>query len=187
MKIGYCVEGSTDRGLLEGLRQRWCPNAEFVEGRFRGAFRRREIPKACLELQTKGVDLIIMLRDANNEAWRDVQKGDADCCSPGLAHLAIFAVCDRNVECWLTADPGYASAATSRPAETFRVPDPKGAFEFAFQISSLDRKEPEIADYVRRVPLQNWLGNRSFEDFYDQLRRKSKETNCSLENLRERK
>ena len=186
MRIGYCVEGSTDRGLLEGLRQRWCPSAEFVEGKFRGMFRRREIPKACLELQQKGVDLIIMLRDANNEDWRDVQKGDGECCSPDFAHLAIFGVCDRNVECWLTADPEYASAATGSPAETFRVPDPKGAFESAFQISSLDRKEPRIAEYARNAPLQNWLRNRSFEDFYDQLWRKSKEMNCSLENLRAR-
>ena len=36
MKIGYSVEGSTDRAVLQGLKQRWCPEAQLVEGRFRG-------------------------------------------------------------------------------------------------------------------------------------------------------
>ena len=46
MKIAYCVEGTTDRAILRGLRDRWCPQAELVEGRFRGQrFLRSQIPK----------------------------------------------------------------------------------------------------------------------------------------------
>jgi hypothetical protein len=47
MKIGYSVEGSTDRAVLKGLQRRWCPSAELLEGRFRGTTgqsARREIP-----------------------------------------------------------------------------------------------------------------------------------------------
>jgi hypothetical protein len=187
MKIGYCVEGSTDRALLEGLRQRWCPNAEMIEGRFRGAFTRREIPNACVELQHKGVDLIIMVRDANVEDWRDVVNGDEASCDTRHKHLVVFGVCERNVECWLTADAGYASSITGVPAQDFRVPDPKGIFEYAMQITSLDRKEPEIANFTKGAPLHNWLTKKSFENFYDKLRQKSKELHCQeIENLRDR-
>jgi len=70
MKIGYSVEGSTDRAFLEGLRRRWCPQAELIEGRFRGRSgqsQRREIPQTCLELVTKGTEVVVFLRDANEE------------------------------------------------------------------------------------------------------------------------
>lgn len=127
-----------------------------------------------------------MLRDANNENWRDVQQADAKCCSPQHQQDAIFGVCDRNVECWLTADADYASVQTGRPAEDYRVDDPKTVFENAMGITSLDRKEARIADFTRGAPLRAWLNNRSFEDFYGQLRQKSKERNCQIENLRER-
>ncbi len=53
MKIGYCVEGSTDRGFVKGLTDRWCPQAEFIEGRFRGSTGlrlRAEIPQICIVL-----------------------------------------------------------------------------------------------------------------------------------------
>jgi hypothetical protein len=184
MRIGYCVEGSTDRALLIGLHRRWCPAAEMMEGRFRGAFRRREIPKACRELEHKGADLIIMMRDANDENWRDVMAGDQNCCSAAHQHLTIFAVCGRNVESWLTADPYYASARTGCPADSFRVADPKAAFQAAMGITAPDRKEREIAHYTHDAPLKIWLTNDSFENFYEQLRQRSKTMNCGIENLR---
>jgi hypothetical protein len=90
------------------------------------------------------------------------------------------------VECWLTADADYAAARTGRPARDFRVEDPKDAFEAAMGISPPDRKEARVADYTREAPLCNWLRNPSFECFYEDLRRKSKELNCQIENLRER-
>jgi len=39
MKIGYSVEGSTDRAVIRGLRRRWCPEAELIEGKVRGSTR----------------------------------------------------------------------------------------------------------------------------------------------------
>ena len=107
MKVGYCVEGRTDQWCLHGLRQRWerwCPAIQLVEGRYRGAFKRREIPRVCFELRSKGVDLIVLLRDANDESWRDVAGADRAACKPEDEHLAVVGVCDRNVECWLVAD-----------------------------------------------------------------------------------
>ncbi|OHB77500.1 MAG: hypothetical protein A2Z25_23615 [Planctomycetes bacterium RBG_16_55_9] len=187
MKIGYSVEGGTDRGLLKGLQIRWCPDAELLEGRFRGTSgqsQRREIPNTCVEIVFKGADIIVFLRDANDEQWRDVLKKDQDRCHSEHQHLTIFSVCDRNVECWLCADADWIAKETGKAPSDFRVPYPKRAFESALGISSFDRKEEEIAQLVTKAPLKNWLTNRSFEDFYNQLWQKSKEHGCSIENLR---
>ncbi len=186
MKIGYCVEDSTTRALLEGLRRRWCPQASFVpSGRFRGQTLRREIPKICVELFSKGADLVVLLRDSNLENWRDVLKDDAGRCDPAHEHGTVFGVCDRNVECWLAASPDWLARRTDQSREPFRADDPKRAVESALKVGSLDRREEEIAQLVVDAPLRDWLRNRSFEDFYDKLWRKSKDLDCSLENLRQ--
>lgn len=188
MKIGYSVEGSTDRALLRGLRERWCPEAELLEGRFRGTSgqsQRREIPKTCIELCSKGVDLVIFLRDSNAERWRDVVRADEARCRPEHQHVAIFGVCARNVECWLCADARWIAQHTGRPADEFRDDDPKGGFGSAIGITAFDRKEDEIADLVREAPLARWLTNQSWEHFYDQLWQKSKHHACKIENLHE--
>ena len=189
MKIGYSVEGSTDRALLKGLQRRWCPNAELIEGKFRGTTRqsaRREIPNTCLELASKGADIIVFLRDANVESWREVLTAEQARCRPNHQHLAVFGVCARNVESWLCSDVGWLATRTSRKPEEFRLDDPKGVFESAMGITGTDKKETEIADMVQCAPLKNWLANRSFEDFYERLWQKSKEAlGCKLENLRE--
>jgi len=188
MNIGYSVEGSTDRALLEGLRRRWCPHAQLVQGCFRGTSgqsQRREIPNTCIELMTKGVDLIVFLRDANNEAWRDVLKADENRCPSDHRDLAVFAVCDRNVECWLCADRDWIAKETQRQTKDFDVTDPKGPFEKALGITGFDQKEEEIAMLVERAPLRQWLGNRSFKTFYERLRDKSQQRGCDIENLLE--
>lgn len=186
MRIGYCVEGSTDRATLQGLNQRWCPHAQLVEGSFRGTSglsQRREIPKVCIELTAKRAELIIFLRDSNNENWREVLNAHEEDCRLEHRHLTIFGVCDRNIECWLCADAGWIAGETQRQAAEFRVDNPKAAFEQAFGITGLDRKEQEIAAMVLRAPLRNWLRNRSFREFYERLRDKSQEMGCQMENL----
>jgi hypothetical protein len=188
MKIGYCVEGSTDRATLRGLRQRWCPQAELIEGSFRGTSgqsQRREIRNVCIELTTKGAELIVFLRDANTEhrKWRKILKAYEEDCPPKHKHLTIFGVCDRNVECWLCADADWIGKETGHQADEFRVPDPKGPFEEAIGITGFDKKEQEIAALVLRAPLKDWLTNRSFREFYEKLRDKSQEMGCKMENL----
>lgn len=186
MKIGYSVEGSTDRAVLEGLRRRWCPHAQLVEGRFRGTSGRsqhREIPKTCVELITKGVELIVFLRDANKENWRDVLKADDNRCRSKHRHLVVVGVCDRNIECWLCADADWIASQTQHEPDEFKVPDPKEPFEKAMGITRFDRKDEKIAILVRHAPLHHWLRNRSFKEFYERLRAKSQQMACDIENL----
>ena len=187
MKIGYSVEGSTDRALLDGLRQRWCPQAELVEGHFRGTTgqsRRREIPRICIELQAKSVDCIIFLTDSDGPEWRSLLRAEENRCRADHQHLSVFGVCLRNVDCWLSADPDHIANHFGRPRAEFAVGDPKGAVEAAFGVTRDDKKEPEIAAFVRNAPLRRWLANVSFEEFYNSLRQKSLEMGCELENLR---
>ena len=47
------------------------------------------------------------------------------------------------------------------------------------------QKEEEIAMLVEGAPLRQWLGNRSFKDFYERLRDKSQQMGCDIENLLE--
>jgi hypothetical protein len=186
MKIGYCVEGSTDRAVLCGFKDRWCPHAQLVQGAFRGTSglsQRREIPKVCIELIAKGVELIVFLRDANKEDWREVLRTYEGGCRAEHRHLAVFGVCDRNIECWLCADADWIAKETQREAAAFRVDDPKSAFAEAMGLIGFDKKEPEIAALVQRAPLKNWLSNRSFKEFYDRLWAKNKERGCKIENL----
>lgn len=189
MKIGYSAEGSTDRAMLKGLQRRWCPGAELVEGRFRGTSgqsQRREIPRTSLELAFKGADVIVFLRDANDEDWRQVLKADEARCRPEHQHLAVFGVCARNAESWLCCDPSWIAAQTGREPKEFIVDDPKTVFEKAIGVTGRERKEEEIASLVERAPLRNWLTNPSFENFYKKLWEKSKQVpGCRLENLRE--
>lgn len=184
------MEGSTDRAFLTGLRDRWCPQVQLIEGRFRGRSgqsQRREIPKVCAELNSKGVDLIIFMRDANNENWRDVLKADVDKCVPQYRHIVAFAVCDRNIESWLCADRDWIARWTDRAPADFAVDDPKGVFQSALKITAWDRKEEEIAYLIGKAPLHRWLFNKSFEAFYNELWLKSKTVACTIENLRDRR
>lgn len=188
MRIGYSVEGSADRAVLKGLQRRWCPAATLLEGRFRGTTgqsARREIPNVCVELCAKGAELIVFLRDANLEDWRAVVRAEESRCRPEHRHLAVFGVCNRNVECWIAADPAWLAEETGRSPDEFRVNDPKDAVCAALGVTGRERKEPEIAALVERAPLRNWLNNASFADFYDKLWQKSKERHCALESIRE--
>lgn len=188
MKIGYSVEGSTDRALLRGLQRRWCPQASLIEGKFRGTTgqsQRREIPNTCHELMFKGADLIIFLRDSNDENWREVLKKDEARCTAQSRHLAVFGVCSRNVESWLCCQCDWIASQTGRQPNEFRVDDPKGLFEAALKVSGPDKQEEAIANLVKDAPLKDWLANPSFEDFYRKLWNKSKFIpGCNLENLR---
>ncbi len=190
MRIGYSVEGSTDRALIKGLRERWCPKADLVEGKFRGSTglsRHREIPQICLELSSKGADLVIFLTDSNDDdpkAWRYVLREEEARIPPNYEHFVLVGVCQRNVECWFCSDAEWLSRMTGRCASDFQAIDPKGVFESAMLISCRDRKEKEIAGLASIAPLHRWLQNRSFEHFFDKLWQKSKELGCSIENIR---
>lgn len=188
MRIGFSVEGSTDRAVLTGLQARWCQHVELVEGRFRGRSglsQWREISKICTELAEKRAQVIIFLRDSNDEDWRHGLQKASNRCDSIHQHLAVFGVCDRNIECWLSAAPSWIAGRYGRAESDFRVRDPKRVVESALGITRFDKKEEEIAALVAAVPLRQWLSNRSFEEFYERLRDRSQQLGCVLENLRE--
>lgn len=188
MKIGYSVQGSTDRALLYGLAQRWCPRAELVEGHFRGRTReslRREYAKICDEFVFKAADVMVFLTDADDRNWRDVQRDDREKFPQERLSLAIHGVADRNIECWICANHEYVAERLGIPADELHLADPKGRFETAMGIDRDDRKESAISDLVKDAPLRSWLRNPSFEDFYEQVRDLSQRLGCEIENIRE--
>ncbi len=193
MRIGYAVQGSTDRAFLRGLKERWCADAEMVEGAFRGSTGpslRRELAKICDDLfWRKGCDVIVFLSDADEANWRDIQRREVGKLPDEIQPFAVYGMADRNIECWLCADPHYIAERTGREAGDFAVDDPSGAFKSGMNISRDDRRESEIAAFVQEAGvgvLKRWLQtSRSFEDFYDQLWAVSRQRECVIENLRE--
>ncbi len=188
MRIGYAVEGSTDRAVVRGLCDRWCRGAELAEGHFRGSTalsRRREIPKICEEFAIKGVDVMVFVTDANDRPWREVLGEERARIPPPRLALSIVAVPERNIECWICCNADYVATRLGVSAAEFRVPDPKDNFQTAMRIARDDRREAEIAELVREAPLQYWLASPSFSDFYEQVRDMSQQIGCEIENLRE--
>jgi hypothetical protein len=187
MRIGYSVEGSTDRALLNGLKQRWCPHASMVEGHFRASTQlgqRRELRAICEELILKSVDIIIILVDANDASWRDVAKEVLAHIPEEALHLVVVGVPDRNVECWICHDPNYVASLCDVLPEILREPDPKIAFEQAMDIRHGDRKEEIIAELVRNAPIGKWLAHRSFSNFYEAIVDFSQRHSCTIRNER---
>jgi len=197
MRIGYCVEGATDRAVLSGLQKRWCPQAELVEGRFRGTTGlrlRAEIAHICEELDSKGCDVIVFLTDANTSFLSDVadvEKLQRRHIPEAFLSRVLSAVAVRNIESWICCDRGWIAAKTGRPASEFGVDDPKAAFESAMNVTSSDRQEAAIADLVYNAPLRQWITrSRIFERFYEEVRGLSqsalgKSLKCSMPNERE--
>lgn len=183
MKIGYCVEGSTDRVVVRGLAERWCPKAELVEGRFRGSTSlrlRAEIPQVCIELDQKDCDVFLFLTDANDADWTEVSSAQGRRVPAEFEHRTVSGVADRNIECWLCRDKDWIAQQTGRDPDSFNVEDPKHAFQSALGITGRDRKELEIA-LVMRAPLKSWIQNQvSFERFYRSARRLANSLNCDM-------
>jgi hypothetical protein len=184
MKIGFCVEGSTDRAFISGLKERWCPQAELVEGRFRGSTGlslRREINKICLELNSKGCDIFVFLTDSNNQTWREVLRGQIERVPNEFRYRALCGVAERNIECWLCADADWIANRTGKASIDFRVDDPKSIFNKAMGVSARDSKETEIASLIADVPMKNWIArSESFAAFYREARRIGNSINCLM-------
>jgi len=189
VKIGYSVEGSTDRAFLMGLQTRWCPLAEMIPGHFRGETGeslRRELRQICEELAIKSVDAMVFLTDSNDRPWRDFQHEMRQVFPQERRELAILGVAERNVECWICQDVNYVATKLNVPSSELAVPDPKGRFESAIGMSATDKKESEIASLVEEAPLRNWLTSDSFNDFYEQVRDMGQRHRCAIQNLRDR-
>jgi hypothetical protein len=193
MIIGYAViEDSAHHAFLEGLRQRtrWCPYAQTVLGGLRGQTGkslRREIRDICLELNDKGVDVMIFLRDANIEAWREVKNRERNLVPAEYQHITIYGVADRNIECWLAADREYLARQLNIDPAELDVDDPSRIIKSRLGTD----KFSQIVAIVRAAPVRNWISNSksrnsgSFERFYDDVLDMSQQLGCNITNERE--
>lgn len=183
MKIGYGVEGSTDRAFITGLQRRLCPSAELIEGRFRGSTGeslRREIPNICSDLSYKGANCIVFLTDANDASWHIVKSREFKRVPDDIKHSTIYGVAQRNIECWITADEIYTRKIGINP-DTIRGIDPKPEFERAIGITGIDKQENAIANLIEAAPLEKWqLSSKSFNDFCGQMQTVSRLFNCDV-------
>lgn len=184
MKIGYLVEGSTDRAVVHGLQRQLCPEAELVEGRFRGSIRgagrRRELPKACVELCAKGVDVIVDLNDANEMPWHERRDQERSWAPLEHRHLLVIGAPAPNVEAWLIADPARFQQETRIQCRP-RPDDPKPLVETAFGVTGIEKQEDRIAEFVAGSDLRTWAGaDSSFAGFLDECRGAAQRLGCRL-------
>ncbi len=195
MKIGYCVEGATDRAVIRGLQRRWCPDAQLIEGSFRGSTQlglRREIPKICDELDSKGCDIIVLLTDSNAMPHQEVGRAQRQRVPNKFQSRVLSGVAARNIESWLCCDRDWIASMTSRQPAEFAQEDPKAVLETALGISATERREDHIATLVFEAPLKQWIARSpSFESFYEAARDLSQSAlgrslGCAIPNEREK-
>ena len=190
MTIGYAVEGTIDRGLVRGLRGRWVPRADLVEGASRGQTKlslRRELKQICTELQLKGAHFYVFLTDADDANWDEKRTSELELVPARFRGFTVYGVADRNVECWLRADPTCLAEALDIDAhELARASDPKGLVEGALNGLTPWGKEERIEAVVRDADLRTWLEcSRSFERFYEDTRSMAQRNGCAFPNERE--
>lgn len=192
MKIGYYVQGDADEAVVRGLADRWCPGADLAEGRFRGssgASFRREIRKALFDLKdSKACDALVVLTDADANRWQEVKRREWEKVPDDCRHLTLFGVADRNVECWLAADPGALAAELGCRAEEIPTVDPSDFVKQRFGFTDREGKvaaRTRVREYVARASLGSWIkASDSFADFHDEARRLAKRTRCAISNER---
>jgi len=185
MRIGYLVEGSTDRAVVRGLHRRLCPRAELVEGTFRGSMRgvgrKRELPKACLELRAKGVDVIVDINDANEFSWPKRCEQEKGWMPDRVHHITAFGAPEPNIGGWLTADPGHFQRETGEQCRP-RPADPRPLTEQAFGVTGIEKQEDRIADFVAAADLTVWeREDNSFAAFMRQCRQVAQVVGCTLD------
>ncbi|MEW6744535.1 MAG: hypothetical protein AB1486_17410 [Planctomycetota bacterium] len=82
--------------VLRGLRDRWCPDAQMVEGSFRGTTGlslRRELRKICDDLfERKGCDVLVFLSDADEAAWRKLRRKEVAKLPEQVRVFAVYGI-----------------------------------------------------------------------------------------------
>ncbi len=184
MKVAYIVEGSTDRAVLHGLRDRSCPGATLHELPFRGTERRRRHYKgACAQARLVDADVLVVVTDANGRDWKKVTTEERNALPNAVPFDTIVGVCDRNVECWLCADTAYTAQRLGSDRSVYECPDPKGAFETALRLGRDAKRKETIGSLVRDAPLRNWTRKSpSFRAFYEDARDIALRRGCVMPN-----
>lgn len=185
--IGYVVEGGTDRAFVRGLANHWCPDADLLEIAFRGSScKHRHYPKVCSDASLRGVDVLVMLTDANNERWTVVRDAERAALPNPCPVEVLIGVCDRNVECWLCADRDYAARMLRCTPEDLDLPDPKGAFARRMRLVDVLPAEEWIERFVENAPLHAWIRRSpSFRGFYGDVRDYALRMGCDFPNEEE--
>lgn len=182
MKIGYLVEGSTDSAVLAGLKDQLCPDAELIEGSFRGSLgpRRRELPKALHELALKDADVIVSLNDANELTWTQRCQQEREWAPAEHSHRLVCGAPEPNVESWLVADADAFMRRTSLACRP-RPKDAKPLVEEGLQITGYQKRTEDIAAFVAQADLQVWESNdNSFRGFIRECREMAHRRGCQL-------
>ncbi len=197
MKIGYYVQGTVDEAFVKGLAKRkgYRPDATMEQGKFRGrsgASLRREIRQALLDLKNNhSCDYLVVLTDADEANWRDVYNREWKKVPSECQHITVFGVANRNIECWLSIDRPALATELGCKAEDIPTDDPSGFVKRRFGTGARGQVRHEgkerIQNFVSEVSFYHWLRNcKSFEHFWDQIYKLSKQANCSIPNERER-
>ncbi len=184
MKIDHLVEGSTDRALIRGLHRQLCPDAELVEGHFRGSIngvgRKRELASACAELDAKDVDVIVDVNDANEMTWHQRRDQERSWIPPQYHHKVAVGCPEPNISAWLIADAGHFQRATGSPCRP-KPEDPKPLTDTAFHVTGIEKREMEIAEFVAEADLAVWRReDRSFDAFAQECREIGRALACTL-------
>jgi hypothetical protein len=182
VRIGLIPEGTTDKALLEGLRERWCVGAQTVVIAYRGTrCKRRDYPKICEDARLKGVDVLVILTDSNNRTWHEVRDEERAAVPQALPLEVLIGVCERNVECWICADADHVAKAAQCDPFRLRATDPKGPFQSALGVSKYDTQEDRIREIVTGAPLKTWISvSPSFRAFYKDARALANRLLCAI-------
>ena len=195
MKIGYFVQGLADEAFIIGIVTKYCPDAIFEKGVFRGSSHtslKRELRKGLLDLDSKYCDYFIVLTDSDNEVWQTIYNNEKKKIPAELYHKTIFGVADRNIECWLAIDKHALASELGCNINEIPNDDPSGFVKRKFGINLRDEMKEEgkqkIINFVLKVEFFNWINNSdSFKHFWDQIYQKSKfHPSCEIPNEAER-
>lgn len=191
MKIGYFVQGSADVAFVKGLADKYCPEATLALGKFRGSSGlslRREIPKALKDLHDNhSCDYLVVLTDSDEAEWREVHTKEWERIPVELQHLTVFGVANRNIECWLSLDREALAKELDCKPNDIHSDNPSGFVKKRFGVSSRGSSGMNrIQRFVKNSNLHNWLHDKSFEHFWDQIFQRSKLEGCNIPNERER-
>ncbi len=181
MIILYSGEGTNDEAVMEALKEMWCPTAKIEKTQYRGSSKRRrkqEIRKACVELSEKEASLIVFFTDSNDRDYQVVKRNESEWIPENYRPRAIYAVADRNIECWIVADNNKARkeiGIKKRQLEADPI-KPVNRFFGTYRDSEKIRK---IKEYVKNSDLKEWLNNsRSFKSFYNDCKRSAISLGC---------
>jgi len=192
MKIGYYVQGTTDDAFIEGLRRRWCPDAELAPPKFRGRMNkisfRRAIETSLWALRDKDrCDVLVVLTDSDVNPWRDVKRREWNHVPQDCQHMCVFGVAERNIECWLAIDREALAKELQCDSKDIPTDDPSGFIKRRFGLGQRDPArgvaKERVAQFVAHAPLKSWIGkSESFEDFYQEARSLGAGINCDMPN-----